>query len=155
VWLQTHHPQHPLLQTLIHGGYHAFADTELAQREAAGFPPFTHMALLRAEAKHAELPTVFLHAAKNIFHDTASPQAGMPPADSAAHAAADRQLQLDGPVPAPMPKRAGMYRAQLILSSSHRRDLHNQLDAALAHVYQLPEARKVRWSLDVDPMDLY
>ena len=46
VVLQTHHPEHPLLQTLIHGGYDAFAEAELAQREAAGFPPFAHLALL-------------------------------------------------------------------------------------------------------------
>ncbi len=51
VWLQTHHPEHPLLQTLVNGGYHAFADAELQQREAAGFPPFAHLALFRAEAK--------------------------------------------------------------------------------------------------------
>ena len=67
VLLQTHHPEHPLLQTLIAGGYHAFAEGELAQREAAGFPPFAHMALLRAEAKHADAPMQFLHAARNAF----------------------------------------------------------------------------------------
>ena len=49
VWLQTHHPQHPLLQTLVNGGYHAFAASEMEQRQAAGFPPFAHLALLRAE----------------------------------------------------------------------------------------------------------
>src|SRR5690606_11135946 len=47
VLLQTHHPAHPLLQVLVHGGYHAFAEAELAQREAAGFSPFAHLALLR------------------------------------------------------------------------------------------------------------
>lgn len=54
-----------------------------------------------------------------------------------------------------MPKRAGMYRAQLLLSSPNRRALHAALEAALPDVYALPEARKVRWSLDIDPMDLY
>nr|WP_283254750.1 hypothetical protein [Luteimonas galliterrae] len=64
-------------------------------------------------------------------------------------------VQLQGPLPAPMPKRAGMHRAQLLLSAPNRRELHAALDAALPAVYALPEARKVRWSLDVDPMDLY
>ncbi|MDQ3056519.1 MAG: primosomal protein N' [Pseudomonadota bacterium] len=155
VWLQTHHPGHPLLQTLIQGGYHAFADAELAQREAAGFPPFAYMALLRAEAKHAELPMTFLHAAKRIFHDATPLEAAAPRAPDTSSPPAEPQLQLNGPVPAPMPKRAGMYRAQLILTSSNRRSLHNALDAALPQIYELPEARKVRWSLDVDPMDLY
>ncbi|MCL1634971.1 hypothetical protein M2650_10060 [Luteimonas sp. SX5] len=48
-----------------------------------------------------------------------------------------------------------MHRAQLLLSAPNRRELHAALDAALPAVYALPEARKVRWSLDVDPMDLY
>ena len=54
-----------------------------------------------------------------------------------------------------MPRRAGMHRMQLLLSSPARRDLHAVLDAALPLIHALPEARKVRWSLDVDPLDLY
>lgn len=137
VWLQTHHPEHPLLQTLINGGYHAFVEAELAQREAAGFPPFSHLALLRAEAKHADAPMAFLQAAKATIRQN------------------DATVDISGPLPAPMPKRAGMYRAQLLLSSPNRRELHASIEAALTDIYALSEARKVRWSLDVDPMDLY
>jgi primosomal protein N' (replication factor Y) len=54
-----------------------------------------------------------------------------------------------------MSRRAGMHRAQLLLSSPGRRELHALLDAALPAIYELPEARKTRWSLDVDPLDLY
>src|SRR5690606_8002552 len=67
VLLQTHHPDHPLLATLIEGGYHAFAEDELTLREAAGFPPFAHLALLRAEAKHADPPMAFLHAVRQLL----------------------------------------------------------------------------------------
>jgi len=137
VLLQTHHPEHPLLQTLIHGGYHAYADSELVQREAANFPPFAHLALLRAEAQHAEPPLTFLQATKAVVRDVAP------------------QVELHGPLPAPMPKRAGYQRAQLLLSAGDRRSLHTALDAALPAIYALPEARKLRWSLDVDPVDLY
>ena len=66
-----------------------------------------------------------------------------------------RTLELHGPLPAPMPRRAGYQRAQLLLSSPERRALHAALDAALPAIHALPEARKVRWSLDVDPVDLY
>jgi primosomal protein N' (replication factor Y) len=137
VVLQTHHPQHPLLQTLVHGGYHAFAETELAQREAAGFPPFAHLALLRAEAKQADPAQAFLHAAKTALRD------------------ADPHLELHGPLPAQMPRRAGYQRLQLLLSSPDRRALHVALDAAMPGLYAMPDSRKVRWSLDVDPIDLY
>ncbi|HEY0333064.1 MAG TPA: primosomal protein N' [Stenotrophomonas sp.] len=136
VWLQTHHPDHPLLQTLVTGGYHAFAEAELQQRQAAGFPPFAHLALLRAEAKDAAASRGFLEAVR-------------------AMAEGDPEVERFGPMPAPMPRRAGFQRSQLLLSSLQRLPLHRQLDAMLPDVYASPLARRVRWSLDVDPIDLY
>ena len=135
VLLQTHHPDHPLLQTLVAGGYHAFADGELALREVAGFPPFAHLALLRAEARHAEPPMRFLQAAKATLDAFA--------------------VEASGPLPAPMPRRAGYVRAQLVVSAPDRRTLHAALDAVVPALHAAPEARRVRWSLDVDPVDLY
>ncbi len=136
VLLQTHHPDHPLLATLLGGGYHAFADEELTQREAAEFPPFASLALLRAEAKHSDPPMQFLQAARGTLVPGAS-------------------IDLAAPMPAPMARRAGMHRAQLLIASSSRAALHAALDVAIPALYSLPEARKVRWSLDVDPVDLY
>ena len=135
VLLQTHHPEHPLLQTLVGGGYHAFADGELALREAAGFPPFAHLALLRAEAKRAELPLQFLQLAKTLLDSSA--------------------IEVHGPLPAPMPRRAGFVRSQLLLAAPARAALHAALDVAVPALYAAPDARRVRWSLDVDPLDLY
>ena len=135
VLLQTHHPEHPLLNILVRGGYPAYAEEELALREAAGFPPFAHLALLRAEAKHADVPQAFLQLAKAALAAT--------------------PVDVQGPLPAPMPRRAGYVRAQLVLSSSHRRGLHVALDAVMPQLYASPEGRRVRWSLDVDPQDLY
>ena len=139
VLLQTHHPGHPLLATLLQGGYAAFAEAELLQREVAGFPPFAHLALLRAEAAHVELPREFLREAASLM------------------AAIDTQrtVELQGPLPAPMPRRAGFHRAQLVLSCPGRRPLHALLDRAMPELHALPAARRVRWSLDVDPVDLY
>ncbi len=144
VWWQTHHPEHRLLHDLINGGYESFAVDELAQREAAGFPPFTHLALLRAEAQQAETAGAFLRAAAGVLREAA---------DSAGPSAP--LVELLGPITAPMARRAGMYRMQLLLSSSSRPALHARLDAALPAIYALPEARRARWSLDVDPVDLY
>ena len=135
VLIQTHHPDHPLLQILIQGGYHAFAAAELEQRDAAGFPPFAHLAMLRAEAKHADPPMRFLQLAKDLLRDAG--------------------IEVAGPLPAPMPRRAGYQRAQLLLTSAQRRQLHAALDALMPPLYAAPDARKVRWSLDVDPVELY
>jgi primosomal protein N' (replication factor Y) len=93
----------------------------------------------------------FLHAAKRLLQDSArgghdaGPRATAQPAE----------LELHGPLPAPMPRRAGFQRAQLLLSAPRRPALHAALQAALPAIRALPEARKVRWSLDVDPVDLY
>jgi len=144
VWWQTHHPEHPLLHALIQGGYGSFARAELPQREAAGFPPFAHLALLRAEAQQADAAAAFLHAARDILH--AALPAGRAP---------EAAIALHGPLTAPMARRAGMYRMQLLLSCGHRPALHACLDAVLPAIHALPQARRARWSLDVDPVDLY
>ncbi|CEM59852.1 primosomal protein N' [Xanthomonas campestris] len=144
VWLQTHHPEHPLLQTLVNGGYHAFADAELQQREAAGFPPFAHLALFRAEAKDVAAANQFLIAVRALVGaQTPAPSPAITP------------VECYGPMPAPMPRRAGFQRTQLLLSAAQRSGLHRVLDAQMPAIHTLPQARRVRWSLDVDPIDLY
>ncbi|MEA9808115.1 primosomal protein N' [Xanthomonas campestris pv. raphani] len=144
VWLQTHHPEHPLLQTLVNGGYHAFADAELQQREAAGFPPFAHLALFRAEAKDVAAANQFLIAVRALVGaQTSAPSLAIAP------------VECYGPMPAPMPRRAGFQRTQLLLSAAQRSALHRVLDAQMPAIHALPQARRVRWSLDVDPIDLY
>ena len=103
------------------------------------------MALLRAEAQHAGAPDAFLAAAAAAFN---AARDALPPAQA-------RALLVAGPMPAPMPRRAGMHRAQLLLSSPARPALHAVLGAVVDGLHGLPEARRVRWSLDVDPVDLY
>ncbi len=137
VLLQTHHPGHPLLATLLSGGYPVFAALELAQREAAGFPPYGYLALLRAEAPNDAAVQEFLIEARAAFAtDTTA-------------------VAIHGPIPAPMPRRAGRARAQLHLSARQRPALQVALGAWMPRLYALGSARKVRWSLDVDPIDLY
>lgn len=139
VIIQTHHPHHPMLRRLVEQGYRAFAMAALEEREAAGLPPYASMALLRAEAK---LPTVALE-----FLNAAAAQARQ-------LSGADR-AQILGPAPAPMGKRAGWHRAQLLLQAGRRADLQQLLSRWTPTLAQLPHVRRVRWSLDVDPVELY
>jgi primosomal protein N' (replication factor Y) len=138
VLIQTHQPQHPLWATLLRGGYGTFAHGLLAEREAAGWPPFSHLALLRAEAAGAQEALWFLGETLSL-------------AAELGHAG----VELLGPVPAPMPKRAGRYRAQLLLQARRRAPLHALLRHWIPALARLPAARQVRWSLDVDPADTY
>ena len=137
VWLQTHHPEHPLLVTLLRRGYRELAAQILDERRGAGFPPHTHLALLRADASSLAPLQEFLDRATTLA------------------SSADENLQALGPMPAPMPRRAGRERAQLLLLADQRSTLQGFLPQWLEQLRTLPEAKRVRWSLDVDPVDLY
>ncbi|MSP28230.1 MAG: primosomal protein N' [Methylococcales bacterium] len=138
VIMQTRQPDHPLLTTLIQHSYQRFAISALAERNAAGLPPFSYQALVNAQARDEELPVTFLKA----FIDLA--------AQTPKH-----NVLLLGPVAAPMAKRAGFHRYQLLLQSNQRSDLQTLLTTLIPDVAKLKIAAKVRWSLDVDPVDLY
>jgi primosomal protein N' (replication factor Y) len=146
VWLQTHHPQHPLLRRLIQDGYPAFAEDELVLRRAMEFPPYTHLALLRAEAKQLKPVSEFMQAALAAARQLEQ---------EVSEAAAVNGLSWHGPVPAPMPRRAGYVRLQLLLQAARRTELQEFLPQWMEQLYALKGVRKVRWSLDVDPVDLY
>jgi primosomal protein N' (replication factor Y) len=136
VLIQTRYPEHPLLQTLCRDGYEAFATVALAERRDAGFPPFTYQALLRVEAGQGELPMAFLEHLSDALGEVAP-------------------VELWGPVPAPMARRVGRYRAHLLIQAETRNRLHTLLDRVEQLLPTLPEVRRVRWSLDVDPVDTY
>jgi primosomal protein N' (replication factor Y) len=137
VLIQTEHPDHPLLLGLITGGYESFAAAALAERRDAAWPPFARLAALRASALTPEDAVAFLEAARRIADRT--PQG----------------LRLLGPAPAAMARRADRHHAQLLVDAAGRSVLHRFLDAWLPQVEALPEARRVRWALDVDPLELF
>jgi primosomal protein N' (replication factor Y) len=136
VLIQTHHPEHPLLQTLAQHDYARYTSLLIKERREAGLPPFSHQVLLRAEAKNMPATEKFLQSAHDCL-----PLTG-------------KNLEIFGPLPAPMEKRAGYYRMQLLVQSQNRARLRGLLDEWIPALEQLPEARKVRWSIDVDPQDL-
>jgi primosomal protein N' (replication factor Y) len=136
VLLQTLHPDHPLLRGVLKFGYAKVAKDLLEERREASFPPFAFLALLRSEAKTA--------AAADAFLTHSAQLAGTP-----------EGIAIVGPMAAPMPRRAGFHRSHLLLSAEDRPRLHAFLSEWITRVRALDEARKVRWSLDIDPMDLY
>jgi primosomal protein N' (replication factor Y) (superfamily II helicase) len=137
VLIQTEFPEHPLLRSLLASGYDGFAAAALEERSQAAWPPFSRLAALRDSAQSADAALEFLVAARRI--------ASRPPAG----------VRLLGPVPAAMAKRAGRYHAQLTVESRARGALHEFLNAWLPQVEELKSARAVRWSLDVDPIELF
>ncbi|MEO8777226.1 MAG: primosomal protein N', partial [Rhodanobacter sp.] len=136
VLLQTHQPDHPLLRHLLAHGYATVAGELLAERQLVQLPPYSHQVLLRAEAPRSESVDAFLAAA------CAALPTGAP-------------LQIAGPMPAPMALRAGRHRGQLLIEASHRSVLRGLLRPWQQALAALPTPRQLRWSLDVDPIDLY
>lgn len=170
VLIQTEFPEHPLLRNLLAEGYEGFARTALAERAQAAWPPFSRLAAVRDSATTPEAALAFLTDARraagsasrdgNAGHGGASSDqvaGNMGRAAGRTGAAAGRppRVRLLGPVPAAMAKRAGRYHAQLLIESPDRSALHAFLDAWLPDVEQLPSARRVRWALDVDPIELF
>jgi primosomal protein N' (replication factor Y) len=136
VLVQTDFPDHPLLLNLLREGYDGFARLALAERAQASWPPYSRLAAVRGSARTPQDALEFLTEARRI---------AQPP----------RTVQIRGPVPAAMAKRAGRYHAQLLVESPDRTALHRFLDAWLPEVEQLKSARRVRWALDVDPIELF
>lgn len=133
VMVQSNFPDHPLLQDLIHNGYQHFAKQALIERQQALLPPFCFQALFRAEANYPSYPEKFLRAMTEM------------PLDG---------CQLAGPVPAAMEKKAGKFRFHLILQAKSRKKLHQAVFKLIYHSTKNEWHSKVRWSVDIDPIDL-
>ena len=140
VYIQTRFPEHPFFAYIKQHDFDGFATQLLSERKSAGFPPYGYFALLRAESTHQAKALQFLRRAK---------------VDCGQH---DDVLIMDA-VPAPMERRAGRFRAQLLFMSRQRSCLNAMLSNWLHHIASDKEAKRlaatVRWSLDVDPLDHY
>ena len=134
VVIQTHLPQHPLLNLLVQQGYGPFAKSLLNLREQALLPPYSYMALLRAQSK--TLPNVlnFLHTIKQHLHPTG--------------------ITLLGPAPAPLARKADHHRMQLLMQSPTRKHREHALQLMREAIHQHQLDKSIDWTIDVDPVDL-
>jgi len=142
MWVQTWNPQHALYAALRKGDFEAFAASQLAERRAAGLPPFSHLALLRAEAKDAAVATAFLEQAAGLA-------AGL-----AVGLGCAGDVTVYPPVPPTMSRVAGIERIQMLVESNSRPALQRLLAAWLPAMHGLRAAHRglLRWAVDVDPL---
>ncbi len=138
VIIQTRHPEHPLLNCILNNDYAAFTEIILQDRLQNHLPPYGHLALLRVMAKQAEFPMHFLQELINKIKPHLN-----------------KQIELLGPIPSPMTRKAGHYRAQLLIQASQRKSLHDLLNHLTNIAESLTTAKRVRWSLDVDPLEMF
>jgi len=144
MWVQTWHPAHPLYAALRQHDFAAFAVTQLKERESAGLPPYSYLAVLRAEAKTVAAARGFLAAA----------------AESAQTLAESKAVMVYAPVPLGVARVAGVERMQMLVESSSRQALQAMLHAWLPLLQivrqerNAPEQRVLRWAVDVDPLTI-
>jgi len=136
VYLQTHHPDHPLLLRLITEGYVGFSKAALEEREETVLAPFSHLALWRAESKDRDLLYKFLNALRE-----------------AGAKFSEKKLEVLGPVAAVIERKIGLYHAQILFQTQDRSLLHKTLTALIHYADTLRLGQKVKWNLDVDPVE--
>lgn len=137
VVVQSHQPDHPLLEAIAGGDYCAIGNSLLSQRQLGDMPPYRHLAVVRAEAARADHAEALLGELRRSCEPYRS-----------------AQLELLGPLPASQEKRADRYRYILQISAVERSALHPLLAHCAALAAQLPVARFCRWTIDVDPLEL-
>ncbi len=165
VLVQTRTPDNQLLRTLVFEGYDKFARALLAERKEGGLPPYTHVCLLRAEAQTANIPANFLGKIADFLQAYTSQQQPLRQNSLQQHSTpidqnpvednSEGQLQWFGPVPAPIERLAGRYRSQLLVIAARRSILNSAIVAVQEQLSGSADARRVRWSIDVDPVDLF
>lgn len=137
VLLQTLQPEHPALQILLHQGYLKFAQQLLTSRQNWQYPPYSFQTVIRANALNMQQALQTLQLIRGHLENLSLPE-----------------LEFMGPVQAFMEQRAGRYRAHLLLKSPNRKQLHQALHYFTKTYKQLKIHYSVRWSLDIDPIDL-
>lgn len=133
VLIQTRYPEHPMFRALSRHDFAGFAESQLAERNAAGFPPYVHEAALRAEAPKLDIALSFLRQAAEMFQ---------PP----------KEVTVFDPVPYVITRRAGYERARLLVQSTSRPALHGFLSQWHEPLSEMAP-RALRWHLDVDPIE--
>jgi primosomal protein N' (replication factor Y) len=138
MWVQTFHPQHPLFAALKKHDYPAFAEQQLAEREAAAMPPFAFQALVRAEARTQEAAQAFLNAAS---------------ADAQEHEIGGSDMVTRFPaVPMAIQRVANIERAQMLVESGSRAALQRFLSEWQPLLHARRDRSVIRWAVDVDPL---
>ena len=140
MWVQTYNPGHALFEALKKHDFAAFATTQLAERQSAGLPPYSHLALLRAEARTEEVAEAFLRAARELAKT--HPESA--------------EVMFYAPVPPSVAKVAGFERRQMLIECPSRATLQKLLALFTPELPALQRAHRgiVRWAIDVDPLGI-
>jgi len=137
VIIQTEYPDHPFWPLLFQGGYKEIIEMTLLDRKSANWPPYSFIVLIRARSHRKKYTWSFLEEAKRIL------------------VSQKPDFSVLGPVSAPMERKASQYRGQLLLQSTGRKSLNQNLKIFIDEIERKKLVRRVKWSIDVDPIELF
>ena len=135
VIIQTRKPDHPLIIELLKNGYKSFSEKALMERKNTYLPPYSYLALLKIGSYKRNSCLEFLQKVKNTF-DT------------------QKNISIFGPIPSPMAKKNNIFYFQLIIKSAYRKLLLQKTQEIREYIVE-KKINNIRWSLDIDPLDLY
>jgi primosomal protein N' (replication factor Y) len=136
--VQTHYPDHPALLAMAHSSYKEQARILLQQRQQSGLPPAGQMIILRTDCANADYAEEFLQQLRTRSAPNLPGTA-----------------RLIGPLPSPMQRRAGKYRAQLIVTATDRATAQRAARLLVACAEAMPVRQGLKWSIDIDPQDIF
>ena len=139
IYLQTYNSDHPLLEKLVKDNYGSFLQDISSEREVTLMPPFRHLALIRADSTHSDKVINFLKHVRSITNSI-QPQ--------------NRSINYIGPLPSMLEKRAGRYRYLFQIRTKNRSQMHSLLTKLTHQMGTIKIPSSVRWSVDVDPVEL-
>ena len=150
VVIQSRFSEHPLMQSLVQQDYLSFARQLLREREQLQLPPYQQQVVLRCEAQQSQVAQDFLQRVRQQAEQLLAEE--KPPIQAPIQALIQAPIQIMGPVPALMEKRADRFRHELVFSSPQRPALQKLLGALALQLESGADAKKVRWAMDVDPV---
>ena len=132
--IQTRKPSHPLIKELLNNGYNKFSKKALLERSESCFPPYSYLSLFRVSSLNRLEGMSFLMKVKNKF--------------------SNGKANLLGPAPAPIMKKNNRYYCQLLVNANNRKLLLNKSSEIREYIIKQKKSN-IRWSIDIDPIDLY
>lgn len=135
VLIQTAFPQHDLFDALRAQDYAVYANTLLQERIAMQLPPSRFFVLLKAEASNFQLVQQFLTFAAAQVRQYGS------------------EVMVYDPVRPQMERLKGLERAYILLQADKRQNLQRLLHHWMPLLRAHPLTSKMRWALDIDPLE--
>ncbi len=136
VVIQTNFPEHPLYQSVKNQDYESFASEEINLRKELNFPPFCFQAVLRAESKNKKNLESFINQVYSI-----ASKSGI------------KEVDVFHPVQPILDRVKGFERYQIYFHSTSRQILNQFLRIVKEKILKEKDLNKVKWNIDVDPVD--